>query len=792
MSLAWRVTADVLDPPGAIVSFVEASSGELAFRYDNLQSEGRRTSSALGGSDRNAIYEGQAELWFTEDGQVTGTRPTKGGREAQRSLALVQRYYREQFGRLSYDDAGSAVDTFVDFRWVDGGRESPNAFWDGRAVWFTEGMVSLDVLAHELTHGVIDHSASLVYAYQSGALNESIADVFAAFIESWAGEDDAWLFGEDTSFGPFRDLSRPAAYDQPASMRDFLNARMEEDNGGIHTNSSIPSLAAHLITEGGTHPGSGVAVRGIGRAKAERIYYKALTEFLGPTTNFLDARDALVASCAELAEFGAKSLGITFRDCGAVSNGFAAVGIGEIDSDGDSWEDGLDNCRTIYNPDQRDRDSDGIGNACRSGTSAPAGDASYLFPEFVADFPRLTFLKHRGFETNEGEYWIVGELLNDGIDPVLPPIVWVNWYDDDGRLVWPERPGSRIGAYYTREPLAPGERTAYAVRLPRGVPASTFELRAAPPVISLVQPDPSVLTIADSFLTRDADGRYAVRGLLRNQSDETVTLSGIRVTFYDDSGAPIGLAAARDTRTLHALDRGQEATFELTLPMASAEARPASYQVRAWTRSYGIADDSGSGEAQTQTQIRIVTHGVQVTPQGEAFLLGEVQNTGMRPVRDLTVSALLPQQTLSGPALKLLVAPGEWSTFSIPLGGTLLPERVSLTAEGQVYPKGPARISIVGPEALAIVAQDLSTPQGERVTISAVLRNTQHASVKDITIVGTVFDRDGKVIWTDRRPFATLLEPGEEASFTWLIDASYADAAFVGLYAQGLCDDCAG
>ena len=131
---------------------------------------------------------------------------------------------------------------------------------------------SLDVTAHELTHAVTNLTADLEYQCQSGALNESMSDIFASNVDS-----DDWEIGEDLPGGALRDMANPANGDppQPAHVDDFVEMPNDgspfNDNGGVHYNSGIPNHAYYLM------------VQSIGRKAAEQIVYRALTEKLEPT-----------------------------------------------------------------------------------------------------------------------------------------------------------------------------------------------------------------------------------------------------------------------------------------------------------------------------------------------------------------------------------------------------------------------------------------------------------------------------------------------------------------------------
>jgi len=223
-----------------------------------------------------------------------------------------------------------------------------------------DGWVTLDVFAHEFTHAVISHSANLVYSYQSGALNESMADVFGViFVEG----DLTYRMGEGvagTVGGTFRSLRTPTRYRHPDHWDNYKETK--DDHGGVHTNSGIPNHAAYLMANGGTHRLSKITVRPMRVSTMEQIYYKALTQYLTPSSKFMDARDALRHSCITL-------LNTSFDDCSSVINAYAAVGLGAPDADHDAIPDDRDNCgrpgtSPVFNPAQIDDDRNGVGDEC--------------------------------------------------------------------------------------------------------------------------------------------------------------------------------------------------------------------------------------------------------------------------------------------------------------------------------------------------------------------------------------------------------------------------------------------
>ncbi len=245
-------------------------------------------------------------------------------------------YFKNVHGRNSLDNKGMKLVSTVHI-----GDKWNNAAWNGKQMLYGDGdgqrMISLsgglDVIAHEMTHGVITNTANLTYENESGAINESIADIFGAFAENKTGEG-LWLLGEDiwTPGIPgdgLRSMSDPASiyiggYTEDGFYPDHYDKRYlgELDRGGVHINSSINNKAAHLITEGGTH--YGVNVNGIGKAKTEKIFYRALTLYLTPSSGFAEMRQAAIQAARDLHpdRNGAPSLEVQ-----AVMAAYDAVGV---------------------------------------------------------------------------------------------------------------------------------------------------------------------------------------------------------------------------------------------------------------------------------------------------------------------------------------------------------------------------------------------------------------------------------------------------------------------------------
>ena len=236
-------------------------------------------------------------------------------------------YMYERFGRRGLDDANIPIHSITHaLRREDWRLYHPdtvgiffaNAFYLGDGVmYYGDGLPpgvtlgrwrwnylagALDIVAHELTHGVVDYTSRLIYNGWSGALNEAFCDIMATGAEFFAQPEKAdYLAGEDVvTPGGVRSLRNPSSYGYPSHVADAYTG--SSDNGGVHINSAIPGHAFYLAIEGGQgrygHP-----VRGVGgenREQIERVFYRAFTTLLPPDASFGQARNATVQAAREL------------------------------------------------------------------------------------------------------------------------------------------------------------------------------------------------------------------------------------------------------------------------------------------------------------------------------------------------------------------------------------------------------------------------------------------------------------------------------------------------------------
>nr|WP_281182431.1 M4 family metallopeptidase [Nocardia miyunensis] len=211
-----------------------------------------------------------------------------------------------------------------------------NAFWsDAEGLVMGTAVLGLDVVAHELTHGVTEKTSDLDYVNESGAINESLSDVFGEFTElstrAKRSAEDRWKIGNGTQVGVVRDMKSPAAATgpQPETYRGphwapatYSDHNRVPDLGGVHINSGVGNKLAFLVTDGGTLGGR--SIRGIGLKKAAALYWTVQTE-LYPSADYPALANTLLTACRDAAL--EMSGGFTDTDCDQVRAAVEAVRI---------------------------------------------------------------------------------------------------------------------------------------------------------------------------------------------------------------------------------------------------------------------------------------------------------------------------------------------------------------------------------------------------------------------------------------------------------------------------------
>lgn len=384
--LVYRIEVPRLDGTertSAPVVFIDAHTGERVFEYDNLQtgtgnslysgtvtigtsSSGgtfymedttRRLgtfnmnntgSTTTGTGGTQSRFSGTDDTWGVAG---SGTNAEDAGVDAHWGAQATYDYYLNVHGRNGINGsqgpgttaaAANSGISLVSSR-VHFGSNYNNAFWYQNRMSYGDGngssfspLTTLDIAGHEMTHGVVQYSSNLTYANESGALNESMADVFGAMVESYARggvvNGDTWKIGEQaytpgTAGDALRYMDNPhlagnggyTSNDDPDHYSERYTGT--GDSGGVHINSGIANHAFYLAANGGTHHLSGVAVTGMGTSDAARIWYRALTVYMTSGTNFSGARTAMLNAATDL--FGSGSTQYT-----RTQTAWCAVGVG--------------------------------------------------------------------------------------------------------------------------------------------------------------------------------------------------------------------------------------------------------------------------------------------------------------------------------------------------------------------------------------------------------------------------------------------------------------------------------
>lgn len=312
----------------------EPRRARLTFSLD----AGHRLVAELSDAPNRTISDGHG----TE--ALPGTPVRREGDPAVKDVAVNEAYdglgatfalYSEVYARNSIDGKGLPLDGTVHY-----GTGYDNAFWNGERMVFGDGdgqvfgrfTSSFTVIGHELTHGVTQYAAGLIYKDQPGALNESISDVFGSLVEQYAKKQTvttaSWLIGEGlftkkVKGVALRSMKAPGtAYDDPQLGKDPQPAdfahyvQTADDDGGVHLNSGIPNRAFYLVAH---------RLGGHAWERAGRIWYDTLLSGLKPTTGFAAFGAATAAAAA--ARYGGSS-----AEVAAVRAGWSGVGVA-IDGD---------------------------------------------------------------------------------------------------------------------------------------------------------------------------------------------------------------------------------------------------------------------------------------------------------------------------------------------------------------------------------------------------------------------------------------------------------------------------
>lgn len=335
--LAYRVVLE-RGADYSMTGFIDARSGEVLSSYSNVHTEIPTIGIGIGCHDEKLKLSTNLEggkYWlldralnrpvrqFTflqkENLVLTDTDnywdQDKASVCAHAYMGQTYHYYYLALQRNGIDNHNLDIKAVVHY---PGGTD--NAFWQGnlKMMFFydpgnghLQTAAALDVIAHEFTHGVTQYTSNLIYANESGALNEAFSDIMGTAVEFyWQPAGTGFLLadyymGEDafSAFGfAIRNLVNPNLGGDPSHLSQKVNLPNTQagDWGGVHTNCTIYGHAYYLLANGGTNAISHVAVTGIGLEKATKIYYTAFTKYLTPGSNFLSAANALLKAASSL------------------------------------------------------------------------------------------------------------------------------------------------------------------------------------------------------------------------------------------------------------------------------------------------------------------------------------------------------------------------------------------------------------------------------------------------------------------------------------------------------------
>ncbi|MGK0388564.1 MAG: bacillolysin [Maribacter sp.] len=310
--------------------FIDAQTGKLVESYSAICHllERRLYENNLNNLiwEENAPFPGNLDVWE---------------QKAIVSTIYTYNFFKNTFGHISYDDNDAPMLIVDESDQIN----CPNATWNGTSTNFCIGVGSDDVVAHEWGHAYTEYTSDLIYAWQSGALNEAYSDIWGETIDLINNYDDydedlseriecnsseRWLLGEDASGigGALRDMWNPNCRNHPAGVLDTMYYCEDGDNGGVHRNSGIINHVYVLLVDGGSY--NDQIINSIGMTKAAHIFWRAQIIYLNPVSDFVDFADALEASCMDLLGVNLENLStatplglsgesITLEDCLSVS-----------------------------------------------------------------------------------------------------------------------------------------------------------------------------------------------------------------------------------------------------------------------------------------------------------------------------------------------------------------------------------------------------------------------------------------------------------------------------------------
>jgi Zn-dependent metalloprotease/subtilisin-like proprotein convertase family protein len=360
--LAWKFDVYALDPHMRWNIYVDAQNAEVLFKEEricNVTVNGTavtkysgvrtlQTDSTGAGQYRLRDYSrgGGIETYdmntgttyanavdFTDSDNYwnTTTNQDDAAYDAHWGTQMTYDYYMGTHSRNSYNNTGGVLKSYVHYN-----LNYNNAFWNGSVMTYGDGngstfspLTEIDIIAHEITHGVTEYSSDLIYSYESGALNESFSDIFGVTIDFFARPATANFLIGDQSYTPatsgdaLRYMNNPNQAGDPDTYLGNYWESTSYDNGGVHINSGVQNFWYYLLCQGGSGTndnGFAYNVTGIGMTKARMIAYRNNNVYLTSGSQFADAAFYALKSANDL-------YGTCSPEAIAVKNAWDAVGV---------------------------------------------------------------------------------------------------------------------------------------------------------------------------------------------------------------------------------------------------------------------------------------------------------------------------------------------------------------------------------------------------------------------------------------------------------------------------------
>ncbi|MFB6341271.1 M4 family metallopeptidase [Saccharicrinis sp. FJH62] len=321
---------DVIGKASTMYSGEQSITTDYYGGYYRLQESGRGDGIRTYNMQRGTNYSSAIEFIDFDNIWNTTTNFDNAAYDVHFSTEATYDYFKDNFNRNSFDGNGGALISYVHYS-----TNFPNAFWNGEFMTYGDGdgvlyspLTATEIVAHEITHGLTEHTAALVYLNESGALNESFSDIFGTAIDFAANPETAnYLMGEQvkTDGSVIRSMKDPNSKSMPDTYKGNFWYTGVTDNGGVHYNSSVQNYWFYLLCEGGSginDNDKSYSVQSIGMNHAAKIAYRTLTVYLTPTSDYADARFYSIKAAIDL-------YGECSNEVINVTNAWYAVGVGD-------------------------------------------------------------------------------------------------------------------------------------------------------------------------------------------------------------------------------------------------------------------------------------------------------------------------------------------------------------------------------------------------------------------------------------------------------------------------------